>query len=327
MNLVGVMTMRNEADVLEAWVRYHAQLLDSLIVADHRSIDGSLELARDLESEGLPLEVVTADDVSYVQSRFVTGMARRAAAAGADWIFPLDADEFLNTQGQPLADTLVKEESDQPLSVPWRTYVPTAADPHDEACVPLRITWRLAEEVVPYSKVAIPGPLLRRPGTTIGIGSHELVDSGVAVNAASGPGEWSIAHFPVRSLDQLARKVFVGWVSVLSDPGRGPRTCYHWKFWFERLIEADFETLDLTEVAKNYLVETGEVETTGGLVRDPLPPDLCSFDLVAPRRNGVSPLKALASAAEALAAELGRLRSSLPLEAGEPVGRGSVGLE
>ena len=48
MKIVAISMVRNEADVIEAFVRHHAGLVDELIVVDHRSIDGTDELLREL---------------------------------------------------------------------------------------------------------------------------------------------------------------------------------------------------------------------------------------------------------------------------------------
>jgi hypothetical protein len=37
MRLFAVSMVRNEADVLEAWIRYHLQMFDGIVIADHGS--------------------------------------------------------------------------------------------------------------------------------------------------------------------------------------------------------------------------------------------------------------------------------------------------
>ena len=88
--------VRNEADVIEAFVRYHAEIVDELVVVDHRSVDGTDETLRALVAEGLPLRVRAEDSPVQRQNVVMTGLMREAAVdGGADWVLPLDADEFL----------------------------------------------------------------------------------------------------------------------------------------------------------------------------------------------------------------------------------------
>lgn len=309
MRLYGVMMMRNEADVLESWVRYHVQLFDRLMIADHLSADGSLDLARELRDEGLPVDLYVTRNPAYAQSGLVTYLAREAIGRGADWVFPLDADEFLNTSGTSPVDHLRDLDPETPLSIPWRTYVPSETDPPNEPRVPSRITWRLQRESRPFTKVAIPSESLRHASVSVSTGSHRLVKSGNRVGTASPPDEWSIAHFPVRSVEQLAAKAFVGWISMLASPHRQPGASYQWRIWYETLLDADLTSLNLTELAIGYLAETQQLDRNPPLIRDPLP--LCHFDMHSGPGPSVSPLKAFASAAEAIAIELAEVRKGL----------------
>ena len=96
MRVTAISMVRNEADVIEAFVRHHAEIVDELVVVDHRSVDGTDEMLRALAEEGLPLRVRSEDSPVQRQNVVMTGLMREAAAdGGADWVLPLDADEFL----------------------------------------------------------------------------------------------------------------------------------------------------------------------------------------------------------------------------------------
>lgn len=55
MKIVAVSMARNEADIIEAFVRYHCRIFDAIVIVDHASIDGTSEILDALRSEGLPL--------------------------------------------------------------------------------------------------------------------------------------------------------------------------------------------------------------------------------------------------------------------------------
>ena len=55
MRIVGVAMVRNEADIVEAFVRHNLTQVDALTVVDHGSTDGTSEILAALVAEGLPL--------------------------------------------------------------------------------------------------------------------------------------------------------------------------------------------------------------------------------------------------------------------------------
>lgn len=311
MSLFGISMVRNEADVLETWTRYHLQLLDGLIVADHRSIDETPQILTELVEEGLPIEVRRVDETGYGQVAAVTQLARRAVSLGADWVFPLDADEFLNVRRTAPSQILGNVGSNEPFALPWETYVPTVEDPTEVSNPLLRITWRLRKESQPFEKVAIPANLIRDQSVSVGRGSHLVLRDEVAISPGPAPNRWCIAHLPVRSVEQITRKVLVGWISTLANPERGPRTNYHWQKWFHYLIEQDLAELDLGHLAITYLDEKVSTPSAVELVQDPLPGELTGFELRYTADARISPMKALALAAESQAADLALLRGKL----------------
>ena len=54
MQLTGVTMVRDEADLIEAFVCHNLQVLDRMFVVDHRSRDGTREILRALVAEGFP---------------------------------------------------------------------------------------------------------------------------------------------------------------------------------------------------------------------------------------------------------------------------------
>ncbi|MFO0043075.1 MAG: glycosyltransferase family 2 protein, partial [Pseudomonadota bacterium] len=100
MNLVGVAIVRNEADVVEAFVRHY---LDRLVVIDHQSDDATPALLAALRDEGLPLTLRRFEDLACDHARRMTEALRLAAELhAADAYLTLDADEFLRC-GSPSA--------------------------------------------------------------------------------------------------------------------------------------------------------------------------------------------------------------------------------
>jgi hypothetical protein len=80
MKLVGAAMLRNEADVVESFVRRNLSLLVGLLVVAHGSSDGTSEILDALVAEGLSLEV-DRDEGPATN----TGRCARTAGVGRLW--------------------------------------------------------------------------------------------------------------------------------------------------------------------------------------------------------------------------------------------------
>ena len=89
MRLAGVTIVRDECDIVEAFVRHNAAILDRLYVVDNRSSDATPEILRRLAAEGLPLSLGRDEDLPYYQGLKTTALVRTALA-----------DEPFNVVGQ-----------------------------------------------------------------------------------------------------------------------------------------------------------------------------------------------------------------------------------
>jgi len=98
MTLAATLMIRDEADILPAWLTYHvAQGVDVFIITDNGSTDGSTTILEEFAARTDVVVDLRHDPVHRKQQgALVTGMARDAAAVhGADWVVNADADEFL----------------------------------------------------------------------------------------------------------------------------------------------------------------------------------------------------------------------------------------
>ena len=178
MRAVAVTCVKNEVDIVEAFVRHTLAYVDHIVVLDNGSKDGTCDVLRAMEKEGLSLDVVEDPSPGKYQAQRMTRLMHEWAIGryDADWVLALDGDEFLAIpQGSPLVPDGFN--GDRPVSIPWRTYVP---DDEDDAFQPnpvLRIRrrcaadqWELAKVMVPRSLAALPTcePRPRKPRNPCG---------------------------------------------------------------------------------------------------------------------------------------------------------------
>ena len=102
LKLVGIGTVKNEADIIESFVRHNLERLDALVVIDDGSVDGTKEILLSLEAEGLNLVTLEWDgSAGYEQSVKLSELLLVVISRGEfDWIFPLDADEAIDCGSQ-----------------------------------------------------------------------------------------------------------------------------------------------------------------------------------------------------------------------------------
>lgn len=330
MKIVSISWVRNEADVVEAFVRHHWPLMTRMIIVDNRSTDNTAMILQRLQEEGLPIEV--RRDVSFIhrQGEAMTEILETLRNESVDWVVPLDADEFLITSDPAgLRSALVDLPTDRPIHIPWRSYVPLPSDPPDEVNVLRRITHRKQRENPQWYKVMIPAPVLAQH-VSLPLGSHCLFGSdGITPVPYHLSTDVSLAHFPVRSPEQISVKVCSGWLSHLANPDRMHGSIFQWKAIFDQVKTGSAVTQEaLRQMACTYATrgqwETVPTEWRGGnefhdffakvpqsndaqhdVLFDPIP---ITFNVRYPYQH-VPAMQILAESAEYLAAEAGRLGS------------------
>jgi hypothetical protein len=279
MRLFGVTMVRNEADVIEAFVRHNLCVLDGLAIVDHGSTDGTSEILAKLQAEGLPLRVVANPDPAYRQSATMTALARGALSRdAADFVFALDADEFLKVPSRAALERALAEVPVGTHAVMhWLTYVPDAFDGAPGAFGPGHLWWRVKNERNPLYKVIVGRGLLERPDDSIAMGNH-LVQS--ATEAAPRPHARlrqdvaALAHCPVRSRDQFVGKIIVGYLAYLLPRPTDRRLARHWRELYDELrAGADPGEERLREIASNYGLppKLWQPAAAVELIEDPVP--------------------------------------------------------
>jgi glycosyltransferase involved in cell wall biosynthesis len=92
--LYGLLVIRNEVDIIRTNILYHLSLgLDQLLIIDNGSSDGTERVLRELSQKD-PRVRWTRDEGLWRAGDLFTRIAREAHREGADWVVPIDADEF-----------------------------------------------------------------------------------------------------------------------------------------------------------------------------------------------------------------------------------------
>ena len=244
-NVVGLYLVRNEVDLIEANLLHHfATAIDEAIVIDNGSTDGTLEEVGRL-SRTLPIHLAS-EPGAYDQAARVTRMARWASRRGADWLLPIDADEFWIGIDAPLRSVL----SELPSHVTaLRAEVTNFVQERDvrvaDATSLLSMTMRpehqigpierceelVEQEHIAFVEMMYPPKWVSRASDTvvIGPGNHatSMASEGVSLDDRA-----HCLHAPLRARSLLVGKLDQGRRVIEEDPERGDY--WHVRRWWRR---------------------------------------------------------------------------------------------
>ena len=220
MRIVAVTRILNEDDVVEAFARHHATLLDHHVFLDNGSTDRTLEILRTLHAQGLSLSVLQNRSVQFCEATHNTFLHQIATQAHqADWVPFLDADEFLDAPPQDGRSTSLRDllaampEEAMALQLRLANYHTSPQDDPAELAVPARMRHRAAS--MPEVWKVIARGRGTPAGTSVADGNHAVLVAGAAAPARRTEA-LRLAHFPSRHPLQLITKAVLGRLKVLA---------------------------------------------------------------------------------------------------------------
>lgn len=223
MTTFAIALVKDEADIVEQTVSWMRTQVDHVLIADNMSADGTREIL-----EGLPVELLDDTDPAHHQARKMTALAARAAAAGADYVVPFDADELVYSPFGRVAD-VIEDRGAVVYPVGLYDHRPTSSDP-DDADPLKRLGWR-HRKGSGLHKIAARAALPVR----LSEGSHQASypDPEIA---------WDLLilrHYAYRSAEQFVRKIRNGYAGrKATNPA--PDQSVHLMTW-GALLEAEGE--------------------------------------------------------------------------------------
>lgn len=276
--IFSVGMVKNNVEVIESHIRYNLNILDGMLILDNGSTDGTLELLKLLEDEGLPLYVLEDKDREYEQALKINQLIKKAVNEfDADIIVPLDSDEFLTSEnkGNP-RKFLERIEPNTFHLVKWKTYVPDLSKKKNEKFIPARITLARDDTLEEYYKVIIPKELVMDYNVQTTFGNHTIryePQYDDIINGVENP-NLRIAHFPLVSKKQTISKVAIGWIYNCYRPKKRKNENFHLKIMFDKLKKKeDLDDADVMNFAQGYALKNDQLEIK--LKEDPMDLSFC----------------------------------------------------
>ena len=220
MNKIVLVTMvKNEADIIESFVRHSLTFADEIIVADHMSNDRTREILASLLQEGLPLTIHDLHEVELAHGLVMTKLMWEAIEEhGADIVLPADADEFLvNTETEESCRSILGHlDTGRVHLLEWRLYEPKHQHEGEEEFLLTRPCKR-GRDLAPNQKCIVGARAAREQRFRLIQGCHYACwgDPGGEVKRV--PMEpvphLHAAHFHWRSDEQYVSKVATSWLN------------------------------------------------------------------------------------------------------------------
>ena len=256
--IVGVSMVKNEQDIIEPFIRHNMRFLDALMILDNGSQDDTRRIICDVMRE-IP-GIILADNArfAYEQAVLTTRLMHHMQAAWfADFIFFLDADEFIDA---PDRVSLTASLATIPASgyglMRWRTHLP-APDAVAEASAdpPRSLRWRRTQELPVTAKAVLHAAGQPCLDHIVVQGNHKLyLRTGVELPHVR-LDDVRLLHFPVRSQAQITAKAVVGWTANVAwhPNARDLNLAHQWRDHFDVVCRGEeIGDLALAETALRY---------------------------------------------------------------------------
>ena len=269
--IVAVGMVRNEADIVESFVRHTLRFADEIRLVDHLSTDRTPEILASLHAEGLNVLVTRHTGQAMIQEVLTTALAKEAFLGGAEWVIPLDCDEFIDAPSPThLRDHLAKISKGSIAWWPWASMVPQTTDDQIVVDPVQRIKHRCATERVITPKCLVSRSVASRSDWQFSPGNHHIRLSNMdPLPMVQMPEGYGLRHYPVRSISQLMSKMVLSRLAWIPRLKKDSGISFHTRDFFNRLKSGWTPTeQDLAAYAHDYQ-EADQAEAFD-LMNDPL---------------------------------------------------------
>ena len=266
--IIAVSLIADSADIVESFVRHTLTYADEMLVVDHAASDGTGDILRSLQEEGLPVRVERYDGAELRHDEIMTALMHRAFGEhSADIVVPVDADEFLVTEdaAKPCRAVLLRLRTDVTFYA-WHWMYELEAPEEDAGefllARPLRRKKQheTVQKAIIGREAACSYPLLAQ-------GTHYLyrMEGEERVPAPALPISFlHFAHFQWRGALHTAVKVLNGWIGNAAKYSVHTARCYYWKEHFETVFEGGEPPVSLSpeesETVQNLVLPQGRIE-------------------------------------------------------------------
>jgi len=232
-----VAMIRNEEEIIELFIRHAFSFCDRLYICNHNSADRTVEIVNALAGEGLSIHMSHSTAPGYPQEQITHDLIQRAIADGAEWIMPLDADEFPSCETGSIRSTILSLDAEIEWRYLWRNYFLSPTEQREESSFFKRFEMYSDSQV---GKCVFHSQLYKNRYCRITKGNHFLKFAGRRnfPQVKSIP-NLKLIHFPVQTLGKWVWKNIL-YTVIAKNPG------------YDLVTHSGWITPDIKKLADHY---------------------------------------------------------------------------
>ena len=185
----------NDGDIIKESLIHNEKFFNKIIVLDRESLDNTISEIKSLNNP--KISIIKTDAYLIYMQPLLNKLTLLNIVKDYDYYMILDADEFIVANNLEELNSIPK---DQVGTISWKCYVP---DIDVYSNFKENITTRRTLEPVGCHKVIIPS----KTNVLLTLGNHYVNDSMGARLPSIMLKTIALAHFPVRSREQINRKI------------------------------------------------------------------------------------------------------------------------
>ena len=276
MKLWSFTTVKNEEDIIESFVRYNMNILDGMVISDNSSTDNTLTILKKLKQEGYNIDIIEDKNKTFDQVKRRNELLNYTYKKyNPDFIFPLDADEFIftNNKGNP-RKIIEKFDTKTIYRYKMKNYVLSGKE-NEDLFVPHRINnLRLKEETEDYNYKCIVPKEIDIDNIDLSMGSHVLYDESGKEISSKKIDNLFLAHYPVRNKYQIMMKVILGRLNNARFNSRKDGVGFHQYTIIDEIIkDGTLSDKTLINISKYYSIKNHKIKIKTKI--KPLNTDFC----------------------------------------------------
>lgn len=252
--IIGVAMVKNEADIIELFIKINCRFFTEIHILDHLSSDHTAAIIKKCQAWGYPVKykLLEHDGSGYNQAEITTHYVQLVARdCECDYIMPIDADEFPCMGSAQKIGKILSEATSACgyCLIPWVTYCPINED-YLSSQAPLYTNFRSRNhEPEQYYKVILTRDFAKNVKLTAG--NHSVVEEKKyrprKIKAI-------LQHVPVRSAAQISSKAIIGSATLKITKNHKKGESFHWDEMAERILQKNMEIskAETLDIALNY---------------------------------------------------------------------------